>query len=341
MITIVKRELIDEIQYNNLLRRSSPSFIYSELFFLDAIASYLECEVNFILRIDGDEITAALPFCVCYGEFGPVINSLPFFGSHGGVINLNKGLSDTKEIIDTLSRFSREIGCASLTLIESYLSKEPQEAFSDFQYRDSRIGLYNKLNSLMSREEILNSFETRARTSIRKALKSGLTFRESKSDNSIDFLATVHIEYMNSIGGKAKSKEFFTTFLDKLPRQNWVILEAYFEEKRVASLLLIYNSDVIEYFTPVALPEFKKFQPISLLVYAGFEFAIRENISLWNWGGTWMSQKGVYQFKKQWKPIEATYSYYCQVLNPLILETRQDAINLAYPYFYVYPFDSI
>jgi lipid II:glycine glycyltransferase (peptidoglycan interpeptide bridge formation enzyme) len=144
---------------------------------------------------------------------------------------------------------------------------------------------------------------------------------------------------MTSAGRKAKSKKFFVEFLRTVPNGNWIILEAYLEEERVASLLLIFTSDIVEYFTPVILDGHKHLQPLSLLIFYGFVFANQKQIRYWNWGGTWMTQSGVYKFKKQWNPKETEYSYYTKVLDETILNIDGQTLMSAYPFFYVYPMD--
>ena len=126
-------------------------------------------------------------------------------------------------------------------------------------------------------------------------------------------------------------------FLSHLPRDNWVILEAHMQEERVASLLLIFTSDFVEYFTPVTLAEYKQLQPLSLLILHGFLFATEKKIRYWNWGGTWMNQEGVYKFKKQRNPKESAYFYHTKILKQSILDMDVQTLMSAYPHFYVYP----
>jgi hypothetical protein len=337
MIKIVERNSLDEASYNSLLLQVKPQAIYTNLEFLDAIASHTNSKLYFVVSTEDGIINSALPFCIYAGVYGSVINSLPFFGSHGGIISLKKSISASKKIVDTLLAYAKTIDCAAVTVIEPLLNREPQEIFKDFDYRDSRIGLYNEVISGCDSEDIINSFDSRARNSIKKAIRSGVTVVESHSLESIEFLARVHVENMTSAGRKAKSKDFFIEFLSRISRDNWIILEAHIEEERIASLLLIFSSDIVEYFTPVTLTEYKQLQPMSLLIMRGFIFAKEKRISYWNWGGTWRTQTGVYKFKKQWNPKETQYSYYTTLLNKSILEVDAQKVMSSYPFFYVYP----
>jgi hypothetical protein len=337
MIRIVERSSLDEACYNSLQIRVHPQPIYTSLKFIDAIAKHTNSKVFFVVSTESGTITASLPFCIRSGVYGPVINSLPFFGSHGGVTTLRTKPSHSKEVIDALVAHARAIDCAAITVIEPLFNREPQEIFKDFDYRDSRIGLYNEVHRESSSEDIMKSFDSRARNSIRKALGSGIEVVKSHSLESIEFLARSHVENMNSLGRKAKDKSFFFEFLHQIPNDNWIILEAHLKEERIASLLLIFTPDIIEYFTPVTVDEHKRIQPMSLLIFQGFLFAKEKQIRYWNWGGTWMNQDGVYKFKKQWNPKETKYFYYTKILNLGILGVDSRTLLETYPFFYVYP----
>jgi lipid II:glycine glycyltransferase (peptidoglycan interpeptide bridge formation enzyme) len=126
-----------------------------------------------------------------------------------------------------------------------------------------------------------------------------------------------------------------------MSQDQWLILEATLEGKRIASLLLLFSNEATEYFTPAILPEFRHLQALSLLIFEGMNFAISKEILIWNWGGTWKSQKGVYDFKRKWGAEESTYNYFCAILDESILDRSREEISEAYPHFYVVPFDAL
>ena len=59
-----------------------------------------------------------------------------------------------------------------------------------------------------------------------------------------------------------------------------------------------------------------------------------------NWGGTWISQKGVYQFKKQMGAKDYPYTYYTHINNPDILKYDPAGVLSIYPDFYVFNFNN-
>ena len=332
---------MDEDGYNCLLLQVQPQTIYTNLKFIDAIASYTDSKTYFVVKSEKGRIKAILPFSIYSGAYGSVINSLPFFGSHGGITAIEKSWIQSKEMIDALLEYAGSVDSVAVTVIEPLFNRDFQEIFKDFDYRDSRIGMLNEVECNGNVESIMASFSSRARNSIRKAMKSGLEVVESRSPESIEFLARVHLENMTSAGRKAKSEKFFVEFLSNLPEDNWVIIEAHLEGERVASLLIIFTPDVVEYFTPVTLNVYKQLQPLSLLILNGFLFATKKKIRYWNWGGTWTNQEGVYKFKQQWNPIESAYFRYTKILRQTILDIDVPTLMSAYPHFYVYPINQI
>ena len=337
MISIIERGDLDELAYASLLVEASPQPIYTSLNFLDAIASYTKSKLCFVTKVEDNRILAALPFCVYEGAFGPVVNSLPFFGSNGGIVGRNRNPRISQEIIDHLLIYSKSIDCAAVTVIEPLLNREDEDVYRNFDFQDTRIGLINEIISYDNIESITKSFMPRARNSIKKAAKNNIKIVMSHSNESIDFLAKAHGENMTSEGRKAKNQDFFTYFLNELTPDHWIILEAMLDGKRIASLLLIHTSDFVEYFTPVTLAKYKDLQPMSLLILHGFVYAKEKRIRYWNWGGTWMNQSGVYRFKTQWNPMEIRYTYHTKILKDSILDLDTQEVMEAYPFFFVYP----
>jgi len=341
MISIIPREKIDKEEYIRFISNCENTLIYSDLNYLDAISEYTKSKLYFAVDIVDDILVSALPFCIFFGSFGPVINSLPFYGSNGGIVSRNRKILNFNLIIDKVLEFANENRCVSLTIIESPLSHDREHAFTKFNYRDSRISLLNYFEQNMKMPDLIASFKDPRPRNIRRAEKAGIEVKESRSSESIEFLANTHHENMSSIGGIPKNYDFFQFITSKLATNQWVILEASVNGIRIGSLLLLYSKDVVEYFTPVSLSEYRHLQAQSLLIFTGMCFAIAKNIYIWNWGGTWETQKGVYDFKKKWGPRESKYNYYCAILEESILYKEKSSLLHEYPYFYVLPFNEL
>jgi lipid II:glycine glycyltransferase (peptidoglycan interpeptide bridge formation enzyme) len=107
----------------------------------------------------------------------------------------------------------------------------------------------------------------------------------------------------------------------------------YIAEKKgeiAAALLLFYYKDYCEYFTPAINQKFRSEQPLSMLIFYAMQEASLRGCHYWNWGGTWLSQDGVYLFKKRWGAEENLYGYYCMAFQQL-------RHSLTPQFYYVYP----
>ena len=69
--------------------------------------------------------------------------------------------------------------------------------------------------------------------------------------------------------------------------------------------------------------------------------AARDGYRIWNWGGTWPGQVGVYRFKRKWAAREEGYSYSTQLNDRSLLELSPAEILARYPSFFVVPFSAL
>ena len=105
-------------------------------------------------------------------------------------------------------------------------------------------------------------------------------------------------------------------------------------------LIFKYNK-TIEYFTPVICTTHRNLQPLALLVFEAMKDAITHGYAFWNWGGTWLTQDGVYNYKKKWGTVDYSYYYYTSVYDTSILEYTAEQLLAQYPYYYVLPFSAL
>ena len=98
------------------------------------------------------------------------------------------------------------------------------------------------------------------------------------------------------------------------PEKDYNIYVAKLDNKKIASLLLLYFNKTVEYFTPTVLEDYLNLQPMALILNKAFDDAKMKGYKYWNWGGTWLSQKGVFRFKKKWGAEGSNYNYFTKVL---------------------------
>src|SRR5690606_25876230 len=101
--------------------------------------------------------------------------------------------------------------------------------------------------------------------------------------------------------------------------------------EKIAALLLFYYNKTVEYFTPAVVEKYRNLQPTALIIYQAMLDAHKQGYSNWNWGGTWLSQGGVYDFKKKWGTTEYRYFYYTNVIDETLYTSTKEYLLEKFP----------
>lgn len=318
------------VKYRNFLRRILP-----------------QAKDNYLLAYCDGDLVGALPIFSRDGPLGVVVNSLPFYGSHGGFI-VRPGYEGVVKcaLLSALNAHCAEIGAVLSTIVESPLDDE-RELYIAMQsdYFDDRIGQISVLPSAHLdniEAELLAQFHQKTRNLVRKSMKAGFEVSRDGSSQAFARLHAMHQANMNAIGGLAKPMEVFDAISDEFEYANdYQIYFAHKEGEIASALLVFYFKDMVEYFTPATVEKYRADQPLSLLIFSAMKDAIIERSArLWNWGGTWLSQDGVYHFKSRWGTKDFPYRYHISIHRnkfDVCSLSKSELIN-GYPYFYTIPF---
>ncbi|AMJ97583.1 hypothetical protein AVL55_05050 [Alteromonas macleodii] len=339
-INIVDKPPVD-VLLNDDLRDEVLVFYAAE--YAQLVCTYLEAEYKCIIVEADNGDKAFLPLFIKDGPLGRVVNSSAFFGSHGCIL-CNTSSSDIKlTLLDTLNKWCNENDVISLTLVTNPLLDDLwlYDKFFTADFKDSRIGQFTYFPKNNDSQVLLTQFHSSRRGDYRKAKRNGVEVRYSQNKKDLDWLADVHRQEMNKMGGIAKSQAFFDTLYTTLTPSQWQVLCAESDGEMISALLLLYFNNTVEYFTPVTLPSAKSIQPMAALICEGMVDAMGKGYTKWNWGGTWHSQKGVYEFKRKWGTTDKPYFYFTRLRNKQILHTTAQELLASYPGFYVLPFDEL
>jgi hypothetical protein len=330
----------DEAAYSAWLAAHPQAMFYHTLPYLRMICELTSgaLTIHLVREADGP-IRGALPILQRNGIFGTVLNSLPYYGSHGGVIY------DTPEAARLLmahwNTLSHAPGVASATIIENLRDDADYAAQATHELSDIRIGQLTDIAcSADHAASLMQRYHSKTRNMVRKAEKQG--FEVSIENNAFDFLYNTHFQNMQVIGGTPKSRDFF----DAVPKhfmagKDYNIWVARHEGAPIAAMLLFYFRDMVEYFTPVIVEQWREAQPLSLLIYRAMTAASEAGFYYWNWGGTWVNQEGVYHFKKRWGAEDKKYFYYTHIENAALYNATPAELLQHYPGFFTLPFSSL
>ena len=343
--------LKDEPMYEALSASCEESLLYTSLQYRDFLKAFLpQAKDCYLVAIDGMDMIGALPAFSFTGEYGTVINSLPFYGSNGGVI-VHPKASDSRRIKTHLIFAFQDLALqrkavASTIITSPYETDLPIYEETSYTAIDERIGqiscLPNHLDHIEDIDQLLlEQYHYKTRNMVRKAQKQAMKVHHAEDNKILETLCQIHTDNMNTIGGRAKPWSFFCAVRDHFRYgDQYRVYFAEFENKIVAALLLIYYNKTVEYYTPAIVAEYRSLQPLSAIIHKAMHDACLDGYRYWNWGGTWKSQDGVYLFKNRWGAADKPYRYYITENTQFgsFRHLKKEVLEASYPMFYTIPY---
>jgi len=333
---------IDLVEYENFLcSQNNPTFTSSSkhISFLEDV---LNLSSNFFTARKDNELVGAIPFFEKNSIHGKVINSLPFFGSHGGV--LSNDFEIKKQLLKMMNNYISENDILSSVIITNPFNTENSiyEKFYNYNFVENRftqcINLKSKTNELAWK-----NFEKRVRWTIKKCEKNNLSVKIVKLNkkNSTDFYEVYRIG-MEIKKGRLKPPEFFNYIKSNFEdNQDYDVFVAYKGDLPIAYLLVLYYYPFAEYYMPAFKKEWSNSQGTSLLIWESIKHSIEKNIEFYNFGGTLANQKDLYLFKRGWGSVDYTYNYFIFADVDRIKTINVEDIKNYYENFYVISFDQL
>ena len=328
-----------ELEYENFIINHENSMMYHSIKYFQFLKGLIGAKPLCIVSRNDQKIDGVLPIMYKDGEFGRVLNSLPYYGSNGSILASSE--KATHIILEFYNKIINETKIASSTIITNPLDKNSIYDKIDFNHKDCRIGQFTDIKFLENhREHLSKKIHYKTRNVIRKALKHNV---EVVVDNSkLNLLYRLHKDNMESIGGMAKEIEIINQITNTYQEnKNYKVYVAVYENQIVAGLLVFSFKETVEYYMPVINSKFRNLQALSLLIFEAMTDASIAGFKNWNWGGTWESQKGVYSFKKKWGTLDKNYYYLTKVNNNDIYKLDEYTLLEEYPNFFVIPFKNL
>ncbi len=326
----------EEPQYDEFLRGREEALVYQSTKYKRFLRELLGCEERYLVaRSEDGQIRGVLPLLWTGADGARIYNSLPFYGSHGGVIADDD--ETTRTLLDAYAAIATARGTRCSTVVANPLAPEPP-AEPIHNLSDERVSQVTPLPAPHADPEavILDGIDSSARRNVRKAREHGITV--SVDHHEMDELRRLHQANIRALGGLPKSDDFFACLSRHFrPSADYDIYVARSGSLVVAALLVLYCNQTAEYFTPAVDPEFRSWQPLAPILVTAMAAAATRGLRYWNWGGTWLTQEGVYRFKRKWGARESRYSYYVQLNDRELLRRSPAEVMAAHRHFYVVP----
>ncbi len=333
---------IDFSEYDEFVKKSNFSTFFHSKNHIKFLESILGIKASFATVRENKELVGIMPFFEKKGEFGSIINSLPFFGSYGGPIS-NETKIDEK-LLEKMNLVNKENDVLSSVIIDNpfYNKTDTFRKKFVFQVEENKMIQCTNLKNKSS-DQIWANFEKRVRWSVRKGEKNGINIQiENENESHLKKIYELHENSMKMKGGRPKPKNLFSIILKNFESgKDYDILIATKNNNPIAYVLVFYYKNFAEYYLPVYDPEYFSLQPTSYLIWQSIKKSIENNIEYYNFGGTWKNQKELYLFKRGWDADDLYYNYYIFRDIEKIREIGIENIAKKYEYFYISPFDEI
>lgn len=335
--------------YTSFLLEKETTLFYQNPVFHSFLCEHLNAEVFYFLWSKERKIIAAFPVMVKRSnKCGNVLNSLPYYGSNGFAVFSNTATDDQRlEVRNDLKKQLNAFYLDNNIILSTIITNpfEPEDMLwlrENWQcdYTDYRIGQITELPAYADtiEEDLLSLYDNPRPRNIRRAVKAEISVTKKWGAEPLDFLYQVHKDNIESIGGLPKRKDFFEQIPNYFDESSYAVFMAEKEGQPIAALLVFYFNKTVEYFTPATIHEFRNDQPSALIIHEAMKEATKDGYKYWNWGGTWESQEGVYDFKKRWGANDHRYEYFIQMLDGKVKEIPLQELKDAFPNFYLYPY---
>ncbi len=341
-----------EVDYRRFVDEARTGLIYYTLEYQDFLLDILNgASAHYFVGLEDGQVACVLPCFVTEAEAGRVINSLPFYGSHGGLLGPDASDAAKRAVINAYTDFVSSGSTLSATLVEPLLGESDERGVDLYSHDmlDGRTGQVSTLPDASADDigaAVMANMHQKSRNSLRKGLKAEFSVTHTGTDAARATLFELHRANMQAIGGTHKSTAVFDSLAKHLTydRQYRIYEATAPNGDLAASMMVLYHRDTVEYFIPASDQAYRSQQPLSVLIYHAMIDAVQERASrFWNWGGTWSSQAGVYRFKSRWGAQDRPYRYHISLpggLDPL-RELGPQGLLSAFPYFFTCPFDRL
>jgi Acetyltransferase (GNAT) domain len=323
--------------WDAFLTQCAGGLVYYSSRYRNLLVEELGCEPEYLVARDGGEIRGVLPLMWSDDAGDRVLNSLPYYGSHGAPLATSSDAE--RALIEAWNDRAADSRTVAATMVANpFRGADALEP--DHNLTDRRISQVTALPDDPDAERILSLVESSARRNVRRAARAGI---EVEADPSAwSDLYEIHGANMSAIGGLPKSRRFFDAVTRHLRAgEDFDLWVARLDGEMIAGLLVLHFNRVSEYFTPATRHEHRSDQPLALILVKAMTEAVRKGSRLWNWGGTWSTQDGVYRFKRKWGAKEGDYRYFIRVNDRSLLEASPEELRERFPHFYVAPFSAL
>ena len=337
MIRVDRLTADAERNWNAFLCEHPGGLFAHSLAYRDLLTEELGCESEYLVAREAGEIRGVLPLMWTEDSGGRICNSLPYNGSHGGVLGADARADEA--LIDAWNERASDPSTLAATMIENPF-RERQAPEPVHELTDERFSQFTLLPAGGGEPEVMALISSEARNNVRRAARRGV---EIELDGSaLPEVHRVHEQVMAGFGARPKSRRFFEAIGERLrPGEGFDVWIAHVEGEVAAALLVVRFAGVSEYLASGTLDGFRRHNPHPALVFAAMVEETRRGARIWNWGGTRDGMEGVFHFKRKWGSLAGRYRYFVRVNDRSLFDASPEELVTRFPGFYVVPFAAL
>jgi CelD/BcsL family acetyltransferase involved in cellulose biosynthesis len=294
-----------------LLDNSSDATPFHMLSWISACSLTFGYKSLFLLaRLQNGDILAGLPFLEETGLLSRVFrkyHSLPW-GCYGSVI-ARDGLepSISSSLLTHLLSVLAQQHAYRATVVDfsgngRYLAK----------YASRRIDTFTHVLMLdRPPEEIYDRFDYSIKKNIRKAQRSNVVVRDANTLDEVDIYYNMTQAIARKYARPSYSRELFRRIFQLMvPRGEARITLAFHNDKPLAGALHIISKRQIFNWLTASYPDDLGYRPNDALDSFMIEWASRNGLEAYNFGGSPLNAAGLIRFKEKWGACKKTYTVY-------------------------------
>jgi FemAB-related protein (PEP-CTERM system-associated) len=298
----IQRLLIrDRTRWNDYVAHSGTASCYHRFEWQDIIEkSFGHATWYYFSENEKGHIDGILPLVQMKSAlFGNFMVSLPYF-TYGGIC------ADSSSVERSL--LDHAITLAGERKAEHIELRHTQRMDSGLPVKTAKVSMQLSLPG--SAENLWQSFSSKLRSQVQRAVKEGMYARVGREEALDDFYG-VFSANMRDLGTPVYSRDFFRNILKEFPASAWICTVETRDRIPVAAGFLVGFKGSLEIPWASSLRRYNRFGPNMLLYWSALRFACEKGYQRFDFGRSTPGE-GTYKFKAQWgaEPVSLYWHYW-------------------------------
>lgn len=288
-IEIVTARPEDAVRWDAFVNAHTRAGNYHRWAWKGVIERSFHWPTYYLMAVEGERVLGVLPLVwqksVLFGNF---VTSIPFL-NRGGVAG------EIPEIEEALVReavgITERCGANHLELRH----RGEEKTFAGLITKTNKVTVVREVTT--DEEALLRGIAHKARSDVRKSLKSGMT-AEFGGEEFLDDFYEIFAENMRELGTPVYARSFFAEMLRALPNENFICRVSY-EGKAVASSFLCAYRDTVEAGWSSSRAAARALKPNMFLYWSIQLHIAQQGYKVFDFGRSTVGA-GTHRFKMQW-----------------------------------------